>query len=388
MQTKSPKRSRSPMLNSAMTEEGYKITPELIKIIHSYVIGPFDKLEKFNDSQANLDCINFHSFGNVDMSMHALAIEFKKFIAAIIIENLTEIASPFNSDVFVPFNYIASPYINRIWRFALSHPESFQGFCMAIFRSFTTKAQIGPFMVGPNNFHLFDDDEVFDKYNESIRLLERHYGSVDHMFWPKYADYATLGIHFRSFVWINNEGEAQLLEHFRSKSIGSVKDVKQIVEEFQRSVRSKRENIQASEPLLRLISINSQKKLDNFVNPSELNKLESLFDETLHNTPIPNDIIVTLSEEQLISVSDARRWILEYKKFIFMLLLAKIPIVPSFQVEQVWRLHMSYAESYKKFLHKNRRFNFALNVSNDERVKLGPLYDNTIDFYSALFGGG
>ena len=36
----------------------------------------------------------------------------------------------------------------------------------------------------------------------------------------------------------------------------------------------------------------------------------------------------------------------EYKKFIFLLLIAQHPLTPSDQVDQVWHLHLLYTESY------------------------------------------
>jgi hypothetical protein len=361
-----------------------------MKFIHDYSIGSFGGLRNCQGNSGSVDCLRFQSLGSPDISVQALALEFKKYIVAIIAENIAEIASPFNSNVFVPLNYIPSPYINRFWRYALLNTESFQNFCMAVFKYFTPKLDIQPFVVGPNNFHVYDDDEVFDKYNESIRIIEQYFRSTDRAIWPHYVDEMTLGVHFRSFIWVNDQTETQLIDYFRYEPANSYKNFRLVLEEFQRSVRNGTESLESSETLLRLVSVNSRKKVDDFIKPLERATLEYLFDETIFNTPLPNDMLVVLSEEQLISVMEARRWIVEYKKFILMLLVTKVPIVPSFQVEQVWRLHMNYSENYLRFMLKNRinkSFAFPPNLSNNQQNILDSQYDTTVDFYSALFGG-
>ena len=389
MQTKSPKGSKSFVFNSAITEEGFSITPELMKIIHSHEIGPSNTTGRDTPLPANPASVKFHSFGYSDIYALALSNEFKKFIAAIIADNLAEIASPFNSDIFVPLDYVATPFVDRYWRYALAHHHSFQSFCMKVFKFFAPETDLRPFIVGPNNLNLLDDGEVFDRYKASTNLLKRYYGSVNPFYWLEYANETILSIHFRSCVWINQGMENWLLQFFGNYATETIQDFETVVEEFQRLARNGEESVQASEPLLRLVSMNSQKNLDRFVDPENQLKLEFLFDETIYNTPLPNDMIVTLSKEQLISMSEARLWVLEYKRFILMRLLSKIRLVPSLQVEQVWRLHLCYAESYKKFLAKLAEhgcLQFDLSIAEDDRDGLSAAYNCTLDFYSALFG--
>ncbi len=53
-----------------------------------------------------------------------------------------------------------------------------------------------------------------------------------------------------------------------------------------------------------------------------------------------------LARENSWSLSYATRVVLEYKKFIFLVCVAKHPLTPSDQVDQVWHLHLIYTESY------------------------------------------
>lgn len=46
----------------------------------------------------------------------------------------------------------------------------------------------------------------------------------------------------------------------------------------------------------------------------------------------------------------ALRTVDEYKKFMFLLCLADHPLTPSDQIDQVWRLHLLYTQSYRGVL--------------------------------------
>ncbi|MFC6267839.1 glycine-rich domain-containing protein [Frigoriflavimonas asaccharolytica] len=53
-----------------------------------------------------------------------------------------------------------------------------------------------------------------------------------------------------------------------------------------------------------------------------------------------------LARENGWSVEFSVRAVLEYKKFIFLLMIADHPLTPSDQVDQVWHLHLLYTQSY------------------------------------------
>ncbi|MGL1888304.1 MAG: hypothetical protein OCD76_17445 [Reichenbachiella sp.] len=53
-----------------------------------------------------------------------------------------------------------------------------------------------------------------------------------------------------------------------------------------------------------------------------------------------------LARENSWSIEYSSRVILEYKRFLFLICIAKHPLTPSDQVDQAWHLHLLYTESY------------------------------------------
>jgi hypothetical protein len=86
----------------------------------------------------------------------------------------------------------------------------------------------------------------------------------------------------------------------------------------------------------------------------------------------------------------AARAITEYRKFVFLALVAGHPVTPSDQVDQVWHLHLLYTQSYwKRFcgetlgrpLHHE-----PTKGGHAERDKFGSWYAATNESYRRYFG--
>ena len=53
-----------------------------------------------------------------------------------------------------------------------------------------------------------------------------------------------------------------------------------------------------------------------------------------------------LARENAWSAYFADKAIIEYKKFVYLTQVSKTQMTPSFQVDQVWHLHMTYTQNY------------------------------------------
>lgn len=97
-----------------------------------------------------------------------------------------------------------------------------------------------------------------------------------------------------------------------------------------------------------------------------------------------------LARENAWTLEYAVRTILEYKRFIFLICVAKHPLTPSDQVDQVWHLHLIYTESYWVAFCKNT---LGRNIQHgptkggaSERVRYNNLYEATKGLYQSTFG--
>jgi len=96
-----------------------------------------------------------------------------------------------------------------------------------------------------------------------------------------------------------------------------------------------------------------------------------------------------LARENGWSIEYAIRAISEYKKFIFLLVIAPHPLTPSDEVDQVWHLHLLYTQSYwedfcestikRKIHHGPTKGGF------DEKTKFTNWYEKTKDIYIDIF---
>lgn len=85
----------------------------------------------------------------------------------------------------------------------------------------------------------------------------------------------------------------------------------------------------------------------------------------------------------------ARRAIEEYKKFVFLAVVAGHPVTPSDQVDQVWHLHLSYTRSYwqefcPKILHSTLHHE-PTSGGSSEQLKFDDWYNKTLESYQLFF---
>lgn len=97
-----------------------------------------------------------------------------------------------------------------------------------------------------------------------------------------------------------------------------------------------------------------------------------------------------LARENDWSPDFAERVIEEYRKFMFLAVVAGHPVTPSDQVDQVWHLHLTYSRSYW-----TRFCGDVLGVplhhgptkgGSEEASKFDDWYQNTLDSYERFFG--
>jgi hypothetical protein len=83
------------------------------------------------------------------------------------------------------------------------------------------------------------------------------------------------------------------------------------------------------------------------------------------------------------------RAIEEYKKFIFLLVIAQHPLTPSDQVDQVWHLHLLYTESYWVDFCEHtlgRKIHHGPTKGGEtEKLKYTDWYQKTKEVYRSMF---
>lgn len=82
------------------------------------------------------------------------------------------------------------------------------------------------------------------------------------------------------------------------------------------------------------------------MNDKELKLWNDIKNFELDDVNISLSFTDRLARENGWTIEFSIRAILEYKKFIFLLTIAKHPLTPSDQVDQVWHLHLLYTQSY------------------------------------------
>jgi hypothetical protein len=96
-----------------------------------------------------------------------------------------------------------------------------------------------------------------------------------------------------------------------------------------------------------------------------------------------------LAAENGWSLSFAARAIGEYRRFVYLAVVAGHPVSPSDQVDQVWHLHLLYTESY---WHRLCRDTLGMPLHHHpttgggaERAKFDDWYRRTLDSYRRMF---
>ncbi|UTW64629.1 hypothetical protein KFE98_03280 [bacterium SCSIO 12741] len=96
-----------------------------------------------------------------------------------------------------------------------------------------------------------------------------------------------------------------------------------------------------------------------------------------------------LARENDWSMEYSVRTIHEYKKFLFLICIAKHPLTPSDQVDQVWHLHLLYTHSYWIDLCKNTLnrdiHHGPTKGGQQEKDKFKDWYGETKRFYQQVF---
>ncbi len=97
-----------------------------------------------------------------------------------------------------------------------------------------------------------------------------------------------------------------------------------------------------------------------------------------------------LAKDNSWSLDYAKRVIEEYKKFVFLAVVAGHPVSPSDQVDQVWHLHLCYTRSYwQEFCPKILQTTLHHDPSgggSSEQLKFDNLYNKTLESYKQFFG--
>jgi hypothetical protein len=97
-----------------------------------------------------------------------------------------------------------------------------------------------------------------------------------------------------------------------------------------------------------------------------------------------------LARENQWSDMHAERVIREYKRFIFLAMVAGHPVTPSDEVDQVWHLHLLYTRSYwQRFCGEvlGRELHHDPTAGGrDEKSKFEHWYDRTLESYRRVFG--
>jgi hypothetical protein len=118
-----------------------------------------------------------------------------------------------------------------------------------------------------------------------------------------------------------------------------------------------------------------------------LNRIQAFsFDERECALPFAD----RLARENQWSDMHAERVISEYKRFIFLAMVAGHPVTPSDEVGQVWHLHLLYTRSYwKRFCGEVLRRELHHDPTTggrSETSKFEHWYDQTLDSYHRFFG--
>ena len=97
-----------------------------------------------------------------------------------------------------------------------------------------------------------------------------------------------------------------------------------------------------------------------------------------------------LARENDWDTSFSTRVVMEYKRFMFLICVAKHPLTPSDEVDQAWHLHLLYTESYwKDFCEKTLGRSIQHGPTKGGKVegeKFRDWYEGTKNVYKQKFG--
>lgn len=117
-------------------------------------------------------------------------------------------------------------------------------------------------------------------------------------------------------------------------------------------------------------------------------KDQSIFSR-LNKLTFSANFVNILALEQRISIDEACKWIAEYKKFLFLIYATEGRVImsPSEAVDQVWRLHMQFTETYLNDMQMLRPVLYCPPKRNSgENDQSEHLYVETLNVYTKYFG--
>ena len=103
--------------------------------------------------------------------------------------------------------------------------------------------------------------------------------------------------------------------------------------------------------------------------------------ENIEKICFKGELVNILAYEQRISIEEALDWIVEYKKFLFLLLddSNKDELYPSRYIREVWHLHMYFLEDYKRDVLSLKRVKYQVSqIDLQEDINSSVLYEETL----------
>ncbi|WP_430412980.1 glycine-rich domain-containing protein [Kordia sp.] len=95
-----------------------------------------------------------------------------------------------------------------------------------------------------------------------------------------------------------------------------------------------------------------------------------------------------LARENDWSLEYSLRAILEYKKFLFLVVISEFPLTPSDQIDQVWHLHLLYTQSYWIDFCQNtiqKQIHHGPTKGSEQKPLFKDQYLKTVAFYESIF---
>ncbi len=190
-----------------------------------------------------------------------------------------------------------------------------------------------------------------------------------------------------SFSFLEDEHRAKFGEVINRE--GDLLLRAQNTEEFLRVSKLLREKLRISD-LIRDTQPVTPRILDQLkISQSEMTLLEREAAVKVDNISFGSEFVNILAWEQRIDVEEAIKWIIEYKKFIFLIFAFYTDRImsPSEIVDQVWHLHMQFVEDFQRDVCSiNVIHHFPSKGGSAETVKYTNLYSETLETYNKFFG--
>ena len=297
------------------------------------------------------------------------------------------------------------PYLDRVWKLLILYNKNYEEFCETIWGGFIDREN-------PRE----NPEESFRKYKDWLRLLEKKKDMLKPFqnLWPEYNKQDQIGseemnevnefISEHNFTWyvsgrselfsaesspIQKTNINQIITFIRNRWDRLKNEELKVQECINLAEEWKKEFSQKGELEEAKINIAQNYVIDNGIYKIRPQKPKEIFD-LLFNTELPKSFINNLMAEHLIDFNIASKWILEYKKYLALSYFTDEMVSPSEKVDQVWHLHMTYTEHYRKTCQQilGKPFKHTPSLGgNNEGDKYKKIYEATLDLYRAIFMG-